>query len=349
MPRCLSARLLNTLVLLSSLFFVGNSFSQVESTPPTLNTFAIDKVSVDVSENDQTITFTVDAEDDTGVDWNNPDTKLRFDSPSGQSFYINFSSTAPHIATFTLSSVDASGTWLVREIRLFDVNGNSKNYYASSGGLGAFPTSVDVSGGTESNPPILNAFAIDKVSVDVSENDQTITFTVDAEDDTGVDWNNPDTKLRFDSPSGQSFYINFSSTAPHIATHIFNCLSSEGTWLVREIRLFDVNGNSKNYYASSGGLGAFPTSVDVSGLDTDADGIYDCDDTDDTDDDGDGDGISDVDELGMGTNPSLADSDNDGIDDGDELEMGTDPLDANDCISCGPKSWWRFKLMQATL
>jgi len=39
------------------------------------------------------------------------------------------------------------------------------------------------------------------------------------------------------------------------------------------------------------------------------------------------------------------DDDNDGISDTDEIDMGTDPTDESDCITCGPKSWWRFKLM----
>ena len=43
------------------------------------------------------------------------------------------------------------------------------------------------------------------------------------------------------------------------------------------------------------------------------------------------------------------DDDNDGISDTDEIDMGTDPTDESDCITCGPKSWWRFKLMQPNI
>jgi hypothetical protein len=44
-----------------------------------------------------------------------------------------------------------------------------------------------------------------------------------------------------------------------------------------------------------------------------------------------------------------ADDDNDGISDADEVAAGSDPLDPGNCIICGPRSWWRFKLMQPTL
>ena len=43
--------------------------------------------------------------------------------------------------------------------------------------------------------------------------------------------------------------------------------------------------------------------------------------------DSDGDGISDADEVALGTDPDDPDTDHDGINDGDELALGLDPLD----------------------
>lgn len=45
--------------------------------------------------------------------------------------------------------------------------------------------------------------------------------------------------------------------------------------------------------------------------------------------DSDGDGLSDVNEIGAGTNPNKADTDDDGIDDGEEIANGTDPTVAD--------------------
>ena len=58
------------------------------------------------------------------------------------------------------------------------------------------------------------------------------------------------------------------------------------------------------------------------GQDNDCDGSVD-----EVGDDSDGDGLSDVDELTLGTNPFDADTDGDGMEDGDEVDWGTSPWD----------------------
>ena len=49
--------------------------------------------------------------------------------------------------------------------------------------------------------------------------------------------------------------------------------------------------------------------------------------------DSDGDGLSDADELALGTNPNQADTDGSGVNDGDELANGTDPLNGADDVN----------------
>jgi hypothetical protein len=65
------------------------------------------------------------------------------------------------------------------------------------------------------------------------------------------------------------------------------------------------------------------------GVDTDADGLSDCDEadlcTDPTNADTDGEGLSDFEELQEGTNPCKADTDNDGVNDYEEVQLGLDP------------------------
>ena len=42
--------------------------------------------------------------------------------------------------------------------------------------------------GHEYNPPRLNAISIAKVTIDVSQGEQTILITVEAEDESGINW-----------------------------------------------------------------------------------------------------------------------------------------------------------------
>ena len=46
--------------------------------------------------------------------------------------------------------------------------------------------------------------------------------------------------------------------------------------------------------------------------------------------DSDEDGLTDADEVGLGTDPDNSDSDDDGFSDGDEVAQGADPLSADD-------------------
>ncbi len=83
-------------------------------------------------------------------------------------------------------------------------------------------------------------------------------------------------------------------------------------------------------------------------FDTDGDGTLDHIDTDDDDD-----GVSDIQEGQIGTNPLDPDSDDDGVDDGQELSDGTNPLDPGslnpplDAVQCsdwnGFLSMWNVK------
>ena len=72
-------------------------------------------------------------------------------------------------------------------------------------------------------------------------------------------------------------------------------------------------------------LGILGADEQFADFDTDGDFIGNEKDIDD-----DNDGISDEEEIIIGTNPLITDTDNDGINDGDEIEVGTDPLVPNE-------------------
>ena len=258
----------------------------MESDPPVLNSIKADKESIDVTNEGQTVTFTVDASDETGVDWEN--TVLHLDKPGGGFREPVGSNENPGEIKLDISQTDPNGTWLLTYLYLKDLNGNQKRYELS--------IEVLVEGGMESDPPVLNSIKADKESIDVTNEGQTVTFTVDASDETGVDWEN--TVLHLDKPGGGFREPVGSNENPGEIKLDISQTDPNGTWLLTYLYLKDLNGNQKRYelsievlvdFDSDGDdvidrLDAFPLDATET-LDTDSDGTGN---NADTDDDGDG-------------------------------------------------------------
>ena len=182
----------------------------VESDPPVLIAISVDKVSVDVSQAPQTVTFTVEATDATGIRWDSSNVTLK--DQGGTYHYAYSSSDTPGIFSIEIDSNDTGGAWDIKWLSITDTLGNKKVYSSlSSFGL---PASIEIIGGVESDPPVLIAISVDKVSVDVSQAPQTVTFTVEATDATGIRWDSSNVTLK--DQGGTYHYAYSSSDTPGI-------------------------------------------------------------------------------------------------------------------------------------
>ncbi|MBT5796018.1 MAG: hypothetical protein HOI09_01410, partial [Porticoccaceae bacterium] len=153
----------------------GRSASaQTESAPPELTSISVDKVSVDVTENSQTVTFTVEGNDATGVDWSA--SRVVLQDEGGKYMYAR--ADTPGIFTLIVDSNDASGTWTILWLRFKDTLGNEKVYrYESSlkpRGLPAFIYVLE-SGEATTNLALSTATSITNVSEN-SEINYTLTI-----------------------------------------------------------------------------------------------------------------------------------------------------------------------------
>jgi molybdenum cofactor biosynthesis enzyme len=249
--------------------FLSSWANADDTDAPTLNAISIDKVTVDVTEESQTITITVDASDESGVDWENryslDRTQLWFRDPGGTYHYALGNNENPGILTLTIDNSDVGGEWQVGRLTLVDVNGNAKDF--SNLSEYDFPDSIEVLGGAEADPPSLSAISIDKVTVDVTEESQTITITVDASDESGVDWENryslDRTQLWFRDPGGTYHYALGNNENPGILTLTIDNSDVGGEWQVGRLTLVDVNGNAKDF--SNLSEYDFPDSIEVLG------------------------------------------------------------------------------------
>jgi hypothetical protein len=92
---------------------------------PTLNAISIDKVTVDVSEEPQTITVTVDASDESGIKWEPYKTYLAFRDPGGGFNYAQASNDNPGVLQITIDDEDVGGEWEIGRLYLRDIHDNT--------------------------------------------------------------------------------------------------------------------------------------------------------------------------------------------------------------------------------
>jgi hypothetical protein len=135
------------------------SRGMAKTDPPVLNSIEIDKVSIDVSADPETVTFTLDVSDETGVDWDR--SCLCITSPGGALIILR-STDSNGVFTLDLSSSDPAGEYYINSVQLYDTIGNEKIYGRSEIQSLGFPSSIELSGGTESDGPVLNSIEIDR-------------------------------------------------------------------------------------------------------------------------------------------------------------------------------------------
>ena len=109
-----------------------SSTNNADADPPTLNGISVDKASIDVTDDPQTVTWTVDATDESGIDWeafsSSGITWLVLRDPSGASVQIYGDNSKPGIFSRTFDSSDARGAWRVVRLRLSDNLSNERDW-----------------------------------------------------------------------------------------------------------------------------------------------------------------------------------------------------------------------------
>ncbi len=238
-------------IFIAACLGANTPYAMADDDAPTLNAISIDKLTVDVTEEPQTVTISVDASDESGVDWENiysfKRSEFLFRDAGGTLRFARGSNETPGVMTISISNEDVGGDWQVVALNLVDVNGNHRRISnLSDYGM---PDSIEVIGGTEADAPILNAISIDKETVDVTEEPQTVAITVDASDESGVDWENiysfKRSQLVLRDAGGTFHYARGSNETPGVMTISISSDNVGGEWLVVALDLVDVHGNHR--------------------------------------------------------------------------------------------------------
>ena len=106
-----------------SFLFVPSQLMGAESDPPELISISVDKVSVDVTDGPQTVTFTVVAEDESGIAWDAGTFATAIHLSNGGNAKFLADPEVPGEFKTEFSASDAEGAWTIR-LYLRDVVGN---------------------------------------------------------------------------------------------------------------------------------------------------------------------------------------------------------------------------------
>ena len=237
-----------SVLLLLVAFCAAQSHSDADIAGPTLLSLQVSATTIDLSAGAQTIEFTIQAEDDSGIQWGGGGAFLALDSPGGVSKYVYFSETEPHTGELTLDPDEPSGLWPIRVVYLKDTLGNTGYYNRTALDALGVPQSIEVTGGgSDFEGPVLQSLNISPTSIDLSAGAQTIEFTIQAEDDSGIQWGGGGAFLALDSPGGVSKYVYFSETEPHTGELTLDPDEPSGLWPIRVVYLKDTLGNTGYY------------------------------------------------------------------------------------------------------
>src|SRR5436305_908929 len=163
----------------------GSANAATDTAPPVLQALTVDPATVDVTNDSGTVTVTATISDDlsgvaaqgTGAGFLS---SLFYDSTSGnQHAYgtLVHAGGDQYLAEVTIPQNAESGTWHLNSLSLYDNAGNSS--YLTADLLSALGLNADfqVTGPSDTTPPVLQALTVVPATVDVTNASGTVTVT----------------------------------------------------------------------------------------------------------------------------------------------------------------------------
>jgi hypothetical protein len=183
-------------------------------------------------------------------------------------------------ALLELPSYAQTGTWLVDRVVLTDCAGNSRTLWTTDLAAAGFPTTMQVTGTGDAEPPRLAAMSIAPPSVDTSAGEAVVTVSATLTDNlAGVAGSNsgtacgqfsgPRSQITFRSPAGVNFQGALFDPAggdSWTGTIRMPRFSAAGTWTLDHVHLVDCAENSVSLRRADVEALGLPTSFEVTGV-----------------------------------------------------------------------------------
>jgi carboxyl-terminal processing protease len=231
-------------------FPLDPSFS-IDDVPPTFNAISVNSANLDVSAEPKTLVFTVDATDNTQIDWGAGANKTNviLQHSNGDYRWATGDSSNPGVLSVTFSSDDPGGEWQILRLEMLDVHLNKAWVRLDTLIEAGLPSSIYIETGNEINPPVLNSFTLNATRFDQVEGNNTLVVTLDAQDESGIEWGlgGNDTALILTQGPGIYRRATGSADVDGILQYTFDAADGDGIWFVWRLYLMDAFGNRAEY------------------------------------------------------------------------------------------------------
>ena len=179
-------------LLLLAFLIINSNFLVADSEGPVLSNFIVSPSTIDVSEGDVTITFFIDATDETGVTETyrpsiiNAATNAGGPAANDWELISGTNQDGTWQATMTIPSTQGASEWYLYSQSFEDIYGYSSALETDSTGGADNGGLTVINSNSESNAPVLSNLTVSPDTVYTLDGDTVITFTIDATDETGV-------------------------------------------------------------------------------------------------------------------------------------------------------------------
>jgi hypothetical protein len=246
----------------------GFDRTEADTNGPTLNSISINQTIFDVTDGPQTITFTVDATDESGINWSAGvnSTGMVLQDSSGRYQYAPGTTDNPGKLSITINSDDSGGIWSFYFLALTDNLGNRSLLNVSALESYGLPASIEIIGGAETVVPTLNSISVNKTTFDVTDGPQAIIFTVDASDDSGINWSagSNRTNVILQNPNGSGYrYAVGDNDDPGKLSVTLSSSDTAGAWKIIALSIRDNVGNQASFDSSARGNFGLPSFIYV--------------------------------------------------------------------------------------
>jgi len=250
-----------------------------DTTPPVLTSYTYAPSSFNVSSGDTTLTGSIQATDNSSglqsafLAFYSPSGNRRVDCHSSAGSYSGTLTSGTFVCAGVFPRYTETGQWLLQFLSISDKAGNTAVYTRTQLSAMGYPTTLNLTGTSDTAAPVLASYSFSPTSIVVSGSQATLTGSITATDDLSGLYL---AYIAFYSPSGQQRVDCYGTPGdPSSGTPLngtYNCSAAfapgaeSGQWRVQFVELRDRVDNMRLYSTAELTALGLPTALQVTSV-----------------------------------------------------------------------------------